>query len=159
MFTYPHTRGGVGNPRKVTGGRCLVAGWHGGHVLLPGTPGSGWRRRLDRRSDAGAASSDACLPGVPGSGLELSLAYSCPPVRRWMLQGPCLLTLRPGVGWASIDSRLVPGSPVAGCDRSHLLLPCVPGPGGKRRQQLLEGPPRRWIPSTAHCITGKSGVG
>ena len=64
---------------KVTGGRCLVAGWHRGHVLLPGTPGSCRGRRLEPSKPAVAASSDAYLPGVPGSGGHPSTADSWRP--------------------------------------------------------------------------------
>ena len=71
----------------------------------------------------------------------------------------CVPTRCPGVGWASVDSRLVAARRVAGCYRCHVLLPCVPGSGRGRRQQTRGGPARRWIPSTAHWITGKYGVG
>ena len=83
---------------KVTGGRCFVAGCHRVHVLLPGTPGSCRRRRLE--------------PSKPAGQLRAMRTY---PVSR--------------------------------------------GRVGIRRQQTRGGPARRWIPSTAHWITGKYGVG
>ena len=42
----------------------------------------------------------------------------------------CVPTRCPGVGWASLDSRLVLDSPGTGCYRGHVLLPGTPGSGG-----------------------------
>ena len=180
-------RPGSGWGRRLD--RRNPAGAASSDVHLPAYSGRGWEpskghwRPLPRRWMA----QGACpLTRYSGVGLGETTGPSKP--RRGSFER-CVSTRCPGVGWEKTtadscptgpsldvtgamsaypssrgrvgkdDSRLVPDRPVAGCYRGHVCLPFVPGSGGKRRQQLLEGPARRWIPSTAHCITGKSGVG